>query len=322
MKARYLLPLAYLLTGCGGGGSGGNNNQQVVDPQTYGGVNLPATAVYSTYDGANLFSGILRLSSDSSGIIDIGSELAELPFNLKGAVSKFNKNSTQCLSSTNLTGNIGNLSSTATVTLDNCVFSATGLTANIVVTSANKTIYSKSEFLQLGIVQSKSSVTQMSNALESNPSLYNYNTSIPLNYVLTTGGSNFSGATGNYGLLFGNLMQSLTSGITESYNSGLINGEITYTMIDSSSVNFTISNITTIPESSSVMAKLNKIGKSVFSSSSATNNQLQCNMILSGLAGESQLNNNFVGYISGCSGSVTMATGIESVNIVGNFQVN
>ena len=306
MKKRLGVLLPILLLGCSGAGTSSSGNTSTANAQTYGGVSQPASYAWTFRNLDNSTSGMIRLTNSQSGIIFLYSDKSSMVFTLKGEISNFTLNQSQCLTQTPLTGSINDISSTASITLSNCVFNENQLTALVTLTANNQTIYSGNEVFGDIEVSSASAVATLSNSLaNSDPILYNHNSNIIANLTTTLNGyknlyGNYNISGGIIGKLFGNLTQALTTGTPLSFNlSSDVSSQITFTMIDSTSVNADL-NLTTRGYST----------------------QLKCNILLAGLVVENSLNENFNSFVTGCSGSIPSSDGTaNTVNLSGNLDI-
>ncbi len=285
---------AYLI-GCSSGSS--STTTPVINPQTYGGVNLPALNLYSFQNSNQTIGGVLRLVSESSGLFYISSTGADYSFNLKGAITQFDASKSQCLPATTLSGNLNHKSiQTASVSFDNCSVTKDALVANISISANGTVLYSNKLTMPAAAVVNATVVTQLANSLAStSPVLYNYNTYMAVNSTVISDalGIAASGSTSVVGAMLGNLLLSWTSTESQNIAFGPVSGVGTYKLIDSSSINITVNN---------PIIAYNGITKQ-------TSGQVLCNVVLSGLVVGGQLNSNITGYITGCSGILDTSYG-------------
>ncbi len=296
--------LAAVLVGCGSGTT--SSSLQTTNTQTYGGVNQPASYAWNFQNSTNSTTGIIRLVNNQSGIVFITSNKDSLTFALKGAVSNFALNESQCLSQTALSGSINDDSSNASITLTNCVFNSNQLTALVTIIANQETLYSGTESFNTIEIFGTESTTELSNALaQSDPVLYNHNSNVLANMVITLNGfdglfGSYSGSGGMLGELFGNLVHCLVSGESSTFSLPRdIDMQMTSSMIDSTSLNVDL-NLT----------------------NSGYSTQVKCNVLLSGLVVDNSLNSSFNGFVTGCSGDIPSSIGsITPVNVSGNLNI-
>jgi|GEM_PF-6221730 len=292
-----IILITCILLGCS---SGGSSTEQINN-----GVNQLASNAWSFRNITTSTNGIIRLVNDKTGIISISSNNPTQSLELQGQVTNFIPGSSLCLPQTPLAGSVNKETmDSASISLTNCVFSESQLTALVTIKSAQQTIYSDTEIFNNIEIASTSMVAELANTLaESNPALYNHNVNIYAKFIINL--NNLNNLSGNYpanggisGQLFGQFVQQLTSGTSVPFvlNDGK-QAEITFSMIDSTSVNIMISMV-----------------------NSGQVTQLKCNALLSGLVVNNTLNPYFNGFITECTGTIPTEWGIISdPNVTGNI---
>jgi hypothetical protein len=291
--------LGFGIVACSSSSGGSSSNAQTQNPQSYGGVNQPALAAYNLSDGKS-FSGIIRLTTDSSGMIYLNSTESNQLFNLKGLVSNFNPQSVNCLPSTNLSGNINSSSVNPTATLSNCVLSGNNLTATlqISVTGSAPIIYNSISLGSIDIESINQFVASVNNLRATDPVNYNLVEILYGNFTTTISGATYNSGNSAFfgGLSLGQLMTMLSneSGTTMD----ITGGTITTTMIDSTSINFTLTNVSI---ESSLVANL------------------QCNVLFTNLIVNGSPFHNFNGFMTGCTSNLSISNLGQIQNITGTI---
>lgn len=284
---------------CSSSSGGSSSNAQTQNPQSYGGVNQPAFAAYNLSDGKS-FSGIIRLTTDNSGMIYLNSTESNQLFNLKGLVSNFNPQSATCLPATSLSGNINSSSVNPTATLSNCVLSGNNLTATlqISVTGSAPIIYNSISLGSIDIESINQFVASVNNLRATDPINYNLVEILYGNFTTTISGAAYNSGNSAFfgGLSLGQLMTMLSneSGTTMD----IAGGTATAIMIDSTSINFTLSNV------------------SIQNSAPAN---LQCNVLFTNLVVNGSPYHNFTGFMTGCTSNLSIPNLGQVQNITGTI---
>lgn len=296
------------LIGCSGSGSGSSTSSGITPSadQTYGGVNKPASAQWWFQNTAKTTSGIIRLTNNESGIIFLSSQESSSNFDLKGTVTNFAMNQANCLPSTPVTGTLNKANvESATISLANCAFSESQISALVSVNVNGQNVYSESASLATANISSTATVTELSSQLLTTPINYNHNVNLSTKFVATLDGFNGligdqSGSFALGGILFGNLSNDLvsTSPLSVTLSDG-ITSNIAFSMVDSTSVN--------------ANATITNNGHSTL---------VQCNLLFADLVADGNLNNDTNAFITGCSGSIANSDGsTTSVGLSGNLNI-
>lgn len=283
---------------CSSSTGGSSSANQTQNPQTYGGVNQPALAAYSLSDGKS-FNGIIRLTTTNSGMIYLNSTESNQLFNLKGLVSNFNPQSANCLPTTTLSGNINSSSVNPTATLSNCTANGNNLTATLQINVAGSApiIYSSIALGSIDIESTNQFITSVNNLRATDPINYNLVEILYGNFTATISGIAYNSGNSPFfgGLSLGQLMTMLSS---QSGTMDIAGGTATTTIIDSTSINFTLTNVS-------------------IESSSAAN--LQCNVLFTNLIVNGSPYHYFNGFVTGCATNATAPNLGQVQNITGTI---
>ena len=284
---------------CSSSTGGSSSANQTQNPQTYGGVNQPALAAYSLSDGKS-FNGIIRLTTTNSGMIYLNSTESNQLFNLKGLVSNFNPQSANCLPSTSLSGNINSSSVNPTATLSNCVLSGNNLTATLQINAAgsNPIIYNSISLGAIDIESTNQFIASVNNLRATDPINYNLVEILYGNFTTTISGIAYNSGNSAFfgGLSLGQLMTMLSS--ESGTTMDIAGGTATAIMIDSTSINFTLTNVS-------------------IESSPAAN--LQCNVLFTNLIVNGSPYHYFNGFVTGCATNVSVPSLGQVQNITGTI---
>ena len=303
---KYLIPrlsisimLGFGIVACSSNSGGSSSSTQTQNPQTYGGVNQPALAAYNLTDGKS-FSGIVRLTTDNSGMIYLNSTESNQLFSLKGLVSNFNPQSVNCLPSTSLSGNINSSSVNPTATLSNCTANGNNLTATLQINVAGSApiIYNSITLGSINIESTNQFIASVDNLRATDPVNYNFIEILYGDFATTISGAAYNSGNSAFfgGLSLGQLMTILGSESSITVNIG--DGTITTTMIDSTSINFTLSNV------------------SIQNSAPAN---LQCNVLFTNLIVNGSPYHNFNGFVTGCVSNLSIPNLGKLQNITGTI---
>lgn len=298
-KLSISIMLGFGIVACSSSSGGSSSNAQTQNPQSYGGVNQPALAAYNLSDGKS-FSGIIRLTTDSSGMIYLNSTESNQLFNLKGLASNFNPQSANCLPTTSLSGNINSSSVNPTATLSNCTASGNNLTATLQINVAGSApiIYNSISLGSIDIESINQFVASVNNLRTTDPVNYNLVEILYGNFTTTISGAAYNSGNSAFfgGLSLGQLMTMLSneSGTTMD----IAGGTITTTMIDSTSINFTLTNVSI---ESSLVANL------------------QCNVLFTNLIVNGSPFHNFNGFMTGCTSNLSIPNLGQVQNITGTI---
>lgn len=286
------------ITACSNSGSS-SSNSQTQDPQAYGGVNQAALAAYNLSDGKS-FSGIIRLTTSESGMIYLNSTESNQLFSLKGLVNNFNPQSVNCLPSTSLSGNINSSSVNPTATLSNCTANGNNLTATLQINMAGSApiIYNSIALGSIDIESTNQFIASVNNLRATDPINYNFIEILYGDFTATISGIAYNSGNSAFfgGLSLGQLMTILGSESSTKFDTG--NGTITTTMIDSTSINFTLSNV------------------SIQNSAPAN---LQCNVLFTNLIVNGSPYHNFTGFMTGCTSNLSIPNLGQVQNITGTI---
>jgi hypothetical protein len=302
---KYLIPRLSIGIMLGAGimacSNSGNisNPSQTQNPQTYGGVNQPALTAYDLSDGKS-FSGIIRLTTTNSGIIYLNSTESNQLFNLKGLVSNFNPQSANCLPTTSLSGNINSSVANPSATLSNCTVSGNNLTATLQInaTGGNPIIYNSISLGAIDIESTNQFTTSVNNLRATDPVNYNLVEILYGNFTTIISGIAYNSGNSAFfgGLSLGQLMTMLSSQSGAAMD--IAGGTATATMIDSTSINFTLTNVS-------------------IESSPAAN--LQCNVLFTNLIVNGSPYHYFNGFVTGCATNVSVPSLGQVQNITGTI---
>ena len=291
--------LGFGIVACSSSSGGSSSANQTQNPQSYGGVNQPALAAYNLSDGKS-FSGIIRLTTTNSGMIYLNSTESNQLFNLKGLVSNFNPQSANCLPSTSLSGNINSSSVNPTATLSNCVLSGNNLTATLQINAAgsNPIIYNSISLGAIDIESTNQFIASVNNLRATDPINYNLVEILYGNFTATISGVAYNSGNSAFfgGLSLGQLMTMLSS--ESGTTMDIAGGTATAIMIDSTSINFTLTNVSI--ESSPVA-------------------NLQCNVLFTNLIVNGSPYHNFTGFMTGCTSNLSIPNLGQVQNITGTI---
>ncbi len=286
------------ITACSNSGSS-SSSSQTQNPQAYGGVNQAALAAYNLSDGTS-FSGIIRLTTSESGMIYLNSTESNQLFSLKGLVNNFNPQSANCLPSTSLSGNINSSSVNPTATLTNCTANGNNLTATLQINVAGSTpiIYNSIALGSIDIESTNQFIASVNNLRATDPINYNFIEILYGDFTTTISGVAYNSGNSAFfgGLSLGQLMTILSSESSMTVDIG--DGTITTTMIDSTSINFTLSNV------------------SIQNSAPAN---LQCNVLFTNLIVNGSPYHNFTGFMTGCTSNLSIPNLGQVQNITGTI---
>lgn len=302
---KHLIPTAAItailgagITACSNSGSSPSGSQ-TQNPQTYGGVNQAALTAYNLTDGKSL-SGIIRLTTNESGMIYLNSTESKQLFSLKGLVGNFNPQSANCLPSTNLSGNINSSSMNPTATLTNCTANGNNLTATLQINVAGSApiIYNSIALGSIDIESTNQFIASVNNLRATDPVNYNLIEILYGDFTTTISGVAYNSGNSAFfgGLSLGQLMTILGSESNITVDIG--DGTITTTMIDSTSINFTLSNV------------------SIQNSAPAN---LQCNVLFTNLIVNGSPYHNFTGFMTGCTSNLSIPNLGQVQNITGTI---
>ena len=301
---KHIISVAALTAICGWGVIACSNSgsassaSQAQNPQIYGGVNQPAMTAYNL-SGGKSFSGIIRLTTGNSGMIYLNSTESNQLFNLKGLVNNFNPQSANCLPSTSLSGNINSSSVNPTATLSNCTANGNNLTATLQINVAGSApiIYNSITLGSIDIESINQFITAVNNLRAADPVNYNLVEILYGNFTTTISGIAYNSGNSAFfgGLSLGQLMTVLSGESVTTMNIG--GGTVTATMIDSTSINFTLTNVSI--------------------ESAAAN--LQCNVLFTNLIVNGSPYHDFNGFMTGCATSVNIPSRGEVQNIAGTI---
>lgn len=287
-----------VVTACSNSG-GCATGDQANNPQTYGGVNQPATNAYNLSDSESL-SGIIRLTTANSGMIYLNSTESDQVFTLKGVVSSFNAESTTCLPTTALSGNMNATIINPTATLTNCVISGNNLTATLQINTTESTsiIYNSVSLNSIDIESTNQFVTSVNDLRANDPTNYNLVEILYGDFTTTISGVAYNSGYSAFfgGLSLGQLMSML--GDASGTATEIANGTVTVNMIDSTSANLTLTN---------------------FSFESLTVANLQCNVLFTNLIVNGSPYHNFNGFVTGCISNLSIPTLGKLQNITGTI---
>lgn len=291
--------LGFGVVACSSSTGGSSSANQTQNPQTYGGVDQPALAAYSLSDGKS-FNGIIRLTTTNSGMIYLNSTESNQLFNLKGLVSNFNPQSANCLPSTTLSGNINSSAANPSASLSNCTVSGNNLTATLQINAAGSSPITYNS-ISLGAIDIESTnrfIASINNLRATDPINYNLVEILYGNFTTTISGIAYNSGNSAFfgGLSLGQLMTILGSESSTKFDTG--NGTITTTMIDSTSINFTLSNV------------------SIQNSAPAN---LQCNVLFTNLIVNGSPYHNFTGFMTGCTSNLSIPNLGQVQNITGTI---
>ena len=286
------------ITACSNSG-GSSSSSQTQNPQAYGGVNQPALTAYNLNDGKS-FSGIIRLTTSESGMIYLNSTESNQLFSLKGLVSNFNPQSANCLPSTSLSGNINSSSVNPTATLTNCTANGNNLTATLQINVAGSApiIYNSIALGSIDIESTNQFIASVNNLRATDPINYNFIEILYGDFTTTISGVAYNSGNSAFfgGLSLGQLMTIL--GSESSITVDIRDGTITTTMIDSTSINFTLSNV---------------------SIQNSTPANLQCNVLFTNLIVNGSPYHNFTGFMTGCTSNLSIPNLGQVQNITGTI---
>ncbi len=284
-----------------GSGSGGS--------AITGGVDQPASAAYYSSESDNTLSAMIRLTTASSGVLYINSANSPVT-NIKATISSFDKSSATCLAPTAAEGQSAGVSTSFEVSLTNCVFGSNSFSAVVNITKDKAAFYESAAVFHNVEIASYDQVKSLSDALpESNPNLYY----VPM---ANTGNITFNlpvigmaiGSYGIYGVAFGELMNSFVTTTTTPIQMDFGSADIAYKVIDSTSLMVYLSNIQ-VDNTLLNKAVAPKAGSSKVAMLASTTQQIECNVIVSGMVVDNQLVPDMHGFLTGCNGVVKTTIG-------------
>lgn len=302
--------LGISLVACSSGGNSGSNSGGN-NATNYGGVDKPAVGAYYFSESGNTHSAMIRLTTESSGIMYFNSSVTP-KLNIKSAITSFNKSSSTCLPSTVSDGQVGGVTSHVEMSLTNCVFDNHFFTATLSVKKESAALYESSVVFRNIEIASYDQVKSLSDLLpESNPNLYYVpmaNTG-KLNFNISVLGTT-SSSISSFGTPFGELMSNFVNGVSIPTQLDIGSADVVYKVVDSTSLMMYISNIQV--NNALISATMHpKIHNTTTTNNVITSasQQIECNVIASGMVVDNQLNANMHGFLTGCNGVVSTTIG-------------
>jgi hypothetical protein len=187
-----------------------------------------------------------------------------------------------------------------TATLSNCVLSGNNLTATLQINAAgsNPIIYNSISLGAIDIESTNQFIASVNNLRATDPINYNLVEILYGNFTATISGVAYNSGNSAFfgGLSLGQLMTMLSS--ESGTTMDIAGGTATAIMIDSTSINFTLTNVSI--ESSPVA-------------------NLQCNVLFTNLIVNGSPYHNFTGFMTGCTSNLSIPNLGQVQNITGTI---